>query len=433
MPVDAEKFDQELKSLKIDRSSGAPPSGPKWATRWILTGVALMLLLLGWRLVDAWSAKAPPITIQQNARFFMCDPPAAGNNLVWTGKFLVCVKSEKRVGRSHYTGRMRRRDIAVGLNAVIVAVTKEIPRILTVRWEREAAEALPFGPLEPDKDRTLERGLRRWVLEQTGMELGYVEQLYTFADQFRDPTEAAGAPRSLSVAYLALVREVPLSGGTDAQWRDCYSLFPWEDRREGASRPVASAIQSSLDRWIETAKPPSARAGRRERCDITFGLRGAQWDAERVLERFELLYEAGFAPEAVRDRMRIRGRMTSATTATYASHGPGQPLALDHRRIVAAALGRLRAKLRYRPVVFELLPETFTLFQLQRVLESLAGLRLHKQNLRRLLEHGGLVEGTGERTSDTGGRPAELFRFRREVLRERPAPGVQLPRLGGPA
>ncbi len=102
-------------------------------------------------------------------------------------------------------------------------------------------------------------------------------------------------------------------------------------------------------------------------------------------------------------------------------------MALDHRRILASALGRLRGKLKYRPVVFELLPETFTLLQLQRVVEALAGVRLHKQNLRRLVEAGGLVDGTGLMESQTGGRPAELFRFRRDVLHERPAPGVSYP------
>ena len=96
-------------------------------------------------------------------------------------------------------------------------------------------------------------------------------------------------------------------------------------------------------------------------------------------------------------------------------------MALDHRRILATALGRLRGKLKYRPVVFELLPASFTLLQLQRVVEALAGVGLHKQNFRRLVETGGLVEGTGRQHPPTGGRPAELFVFRREVLRERPA------------
>jgi hypothetical protein len=102
-------------------------------------------------------------------------------------------------------------------------------------------------------------------------------------------------------------------------------------------------------------------------------------------------------------------------------------MGLDHRRILATAIGRVRGKLRYRPVIFELLPPTFTLSRLQRVAEALAGVRLHKQNFRRLVERGGLVEGTGRVELSTGGRPAELFRFRREVLRERPSSGVGIP------
>jgi len=105
----------------------------------------------------------------------------------------------------------------------------------------------------------------------------------------------------------------------------------------------------------------------------------------------------------------------------------GEPMAMDHRRILATAMSRLRGKLKYRPVVFELMPPAFTLLQLQQCVEALAGMALHKQNFRRLVEQGGLVERTGEWEHGTGGRPAERFRFRREVVVERPAPGVRLP------
>ena len=81
----------------------------------------------------------------------------------------------------------------------------------------------------------------------------------------------------------------------------------------------------------------------------------------------------------------------------------------------------------YRPVVFELLPSRFTLLELQRTVEALHGVRLHKQNFRRLVERSGLVEGTGERAVSTGGRPPELFRYRPEVRLERPRPGVGQP------
>jgi hypothetical protein len=321
-------------------------------------------------------------------------------------------------------------QVIIGLNAVIVAVTEDVPRILTVLPPSSAQspqlEALPSGPFDPHGDRTLELGLRRWVREQTGLELGYVEQLYTFGDRYRDPQEQKGGPRMVSIAYLALVREGRPSGRGDAIWRDWYRFLPWEDWRSGRPAMIDRPITGRLAQWAESARSRALRGERRERSDINFGLGGAPWVPERVLERYELLYEVGLVQEAYRNRARegpARDRGVSAAPRL------GEPLALDHRRILATALGRLRGKLKYRPVVFELLPAAFSLLQLQRVLEALSGVVLHKQNLRRLVESGGLVEGTGELESRTRGRPAELFRFRRDVLRERPAPGVALPGL----
>jgi hypothetical protein len=321
---------------------------------------------------------------------------------------------------------------------VIAAVTDDEPRLLTVEGSDHVpaaggadAPALPFGPLDPAGHRTLELGLRAWVREQTGLELGYVEQLYTFADRNRDPGERAGGPRVVSIAYLALVREGRVAGGTRARWRGFYEFLPWEDGRRGRPALIASVIAPALARWVAVAPDAEARRARRERADITFGLRGAAFDGARVLERYELLYEAGLAEEVSRDASAPAGPGALAAPGRVATSRPGEPMALDHRRLMATALGRLRGKLKYRPVVFELLPATFTLLRLQRVVEALAGAPLHKQNFRRLVETGGLVEGTGVRETRSVGRPAELFRFRRDVLRERRAPGVGLP--GRPA
>ncbi len=287
--------------------------------------------------------------------------------------------------------------INVGLTAVILAVTGEQPRVLTVQ-EPEELEALPFGPLDPSGDNTLERALRRWVRARTGLEVGYVEQLYTFADRFRDPRELETGERSLAVGYLALVREMAVAPAFSAHWAGVYGFLPWEDWRQGRPQ-ILQVIEALLREW---SRGKSARC---ERASIAFGL-GAAWDEERVLERFELLYEAQLVGEAPEPLQRL-----------------GQAMAVDHRRMLATALGRMRGKIKYRPVIFELLPESFTLLHLQSAVEALAGVRLHKQNFRRLVENAGLVEGTGTMTR-TRGRPAELFRFRREVLTERPAPGV---------
>lgn len=329
--------------------------------------------------------------------------------------------------------------IVIGLNAVIVAVTEETPRILTVKRaensltkethrsgktsQSKSLDAIPFGPFDPASDRTLELGLRRWVREQTGFELGYVEQLYTFGDRNRDPSEGKGGPRVVSVAYLALVREGKPSSTTGAHWMEWYLFLPWEDWRAGRPEVIEKHIAPAIDRWIAESPDSRIRQERRERGDINFGLHGVPWVPERVLERYELIYEINLAHEALRDR---RSPQSSQKQPPW-MQSMGHFMALDHRRILATALGRIRGKLKYRPVIFELLPSTFTLLQLQRVVEALAGVRLHKQNLRRLVETGGLVEGTAQFDSKTGGRPAELFRFRRNVLRERPAPGVGLP------
>ena len=196
---------------------------------------------------------------------------------------------------------------------------------------------------------------------------------------------------------------------------------------------IDEQIAPALARWAKAAIDTSLRSRRQERIEIAFGLEGAPWDQERVLERYELLYEAGLVAEQALDTIVAgRERQESQKSSQGSSRQTktsllGRPMALDHRRILATALGRLRGKIKYRPVVFELLSPTFTLLQLQRVVEALAGIRLHKQNFRRLVEKGGLVEGTGQLDPKTGGRPAELFCFRREVLRERPAPGIGLP------
>jgi hypothetical protein len=255
------------------------------------------------------------------------------------------------------------------------------------------------------------------VTRQTRFELGYVEQLYTFGDRDRLVGATAEENPALTVAYLALVREIGAAGAAEAVWQSCYRYFPWEDWR-GGKPAVLAPIEAGLADWAAAA-PNEAEARLREvRVQVAFGLHAASWNEELVLERYELLYEAGLVREAARDQGRAGDGGEAAAT--------GAAMAVDHRRILATAVGRLRGKIKYRPVVFELMPPQFTLSQLQRTVEALSGVRLHKQNFRRLVEQQGLVEETGEISAATGGRPARMVRFRPEVLLERPAPGLRL-------
>ncbi|MES2896512.1 MAG: NAD regulator [Pseudomonadota bacterium] len=313
--------------------------------------------------------------------------------------------------------------VVIGLSAVVVAIQDGDAVVLTVRPPGQLA-GLPFGPFDPDGHRTFELALRAFVTAQTRFDLGYVEQLYTFGDRGRDAPLAdmgdgqdARAARVLSVGYLALTPKAVDTAAPDTAWASWARFFPYEDWRDG--RPEAlGRIEPALRQWAHGVPERLSRAR------LLFALDGAPWNEERVLERYELLYEAGLAPEAARDR----GEATSLPAPDLAA-ALGEPMISDHRRILATALSRLRGKLKYRPVAFELMPEAFTLSALQRAVEAIAGVPLHKQNFRRALERADLVEGLGRVDADTGGRPAELFRFRREILGARPVSGLSLPLL----
>jgi hypothetical protein len=301
------------------------------------------------------------------------------------------------------SGRGAAQPIAVELIAVLAAVADGAPMVLTI----DDGRALPSGPFEVGH-RSLQSGMRAWVERQTRHPLGYVEQLYTFADS--DRSVAADGARAISISYLGLMREE--RAAPQAAWRPWYAYFPWEDHRAARPPIIAASIAPGLERWIGAGPD---REARRIRAAIAFGLDGRRWNEDLVLQRYELLYEAGLIAEARR--------------RSGESEGPalGKPMIGDHRRILATGIARVRAKIKYNPVVFELMPPVFTLLQLQRCVEAITGLSVHKPNFRRLIEQQQLVEETGETVSDTGGRPAKAYRFRAAVREERAAAGTKLP------
>jgi hypothetical protein len=319
--------------------------------------------------------------------------------------------------------------IEIGLTAAIVAMNGPTngqtnghePLILTAAGQ-DGLTGLPFGPFDALRHRTFEIGLRAWVEEQTGLRLGYAEQLYTFGDRGRHAQPGDTEVHVASIGYLALTRvadqAVRAPGATFAPW---YRFFPWEDWRKQPPEIIARDILPALSDWAAQSEndAPPRPLSRSDRVRLYFGTDGAPWDEERVLDRYELMYEAGLVEEARRD-----GRPAALARGSVPQLGVS--MRFDHRRILATAIARLRAKQKYRPVVFELLASEFTLTELQHTVEAISGRHLHKQNFRRLVENAALVEPTGLMSTQTGGRPAALFRFRHEVLQERPAPGLRV-------
>lgn len=108
---------------------------------------------------------------------------------------------------------------------------------------------------------------------------------------------------------------------------------------------------------------------------------------------------------------------TDAADARWWSIYALPPLAFDHAGILDYALTRLRYKLEYSAVGFELLPEKFTLSELQSAYEVILGEKLDRGNFRKKLRKAVVVEPTRE-SRTTGGRPARLYRFRDDAVAE---------------
>ena len=115
---------------------------------------------------------------------------------------------------------------------------------------------------------------------------------------------------------------------------------------------------------------------------------------------------------------------TDAREAAWFAVSDLPALAFDHDEIVSAALDRLRGKVRYRPVGFELLPPKFTLTMLQRLYEKILERELDKRNFRKKVLATGLLEELDEVEQDVAHRAARLYRFDKKRYRELEKAGV---------
>lgn len=297
--------------------------------------------------------------------------------------------------------------IIIDLNAVILSLNMDSDDSLTALTICDAKDTLPWGPYHPNVHKTMEQGLRHWVKSQTDIELNYVEQLYTYGDSGRF---SYGNPNRhiVTTGYLAFIEPHLREKQPDQHWSGIYQYFPWEDFRGGRPAILDDFILPKLFEWsrdIDTHK-------RINRC---FGQKDDVWQEEQILERFEIMYEAKLVFEAIRDadpKMSPDVHISSEETGLPT----GRSMQYDHRRILATALGRMRSKIKSRPVIFDLMPKTFTLFDLQRSTEAILGYHLHKQNFRRFVERENLVTKTGKIRAQISGRPAQLYEYNKKLI-----------------
>ena len=300
--------------------------------------------------------------------------------------------------------------------AVLITIADNNAQVLTV----DQGKLLPNGPLMP-LHRSLQAGVRQWVEEQTQQPLGYLEQLYTFVDTNRRNGEGHAL---VYVSYLGLVQESQAQQAQNqASWRDWYDYFPWENHLQGMPEIISKMILPALLLWADSADEKLIQQRRHQRIGLCWGMTAVEenvqgdlksdeseksnWVAEHVLLRYEMLYEAELVPEAP--------NYQPNKLPDNWSQQIGLPMYYDHRRVIATAISRLRAKIEYRPLIFGLMPDSFTLSHLQQSVEALSGMGLHKQNFRRLLDSQNLVVPTGESSSAQRGRPAKLYRFCHDI------------------
>ncbi len=184
----------------------------------------------------------------------------------------------------------------------------------------------------------------------------------------------------------------------EAAWRLPSDLVRADEPLDLAARRALTAVAGASEVWLEQL--------------FTFG------DVERNPDGrvISVAHYALVAVDAVRE---LGGR-----DAQWWPIAALPQLILDHRRIIDYALTRLRNKLEYTTVGFQLLPQRFSLSELQRVYEVITGRELDKRNFRRKVDVLGIVKPTREQRVSVTGRPAQLYRF---VAAEAPEA------IGGPA
>ena len=150
--------------------------------------------------------------------------------------------------------------IEIGLTAAIVAIEDNEPQILTASGsDGDRLTGLPFGPFDAVAHRTFEIGLRAWVEEQTGLRLGYVEQLYTFGDRGRHAQPGDTDVHVASIGYLALTRTTDIERRACAR-RGLRALVPILSlgglaRATGPRSSAATSFRSS-SKWAEQGDAP---------------------------------------------------------------------------------------------------------------------------------------------------------------------------------
>ncbi|AIQ24609.1 NUDIX domain-containing protein [Paenibacillus sp. FSL H7-0737] len=221
--------------------------------------------------------------------------------------------------------------------------------------------ALPGGFVRPDE--TTEQAAVRELSEETGVDDVYLEQLYTFSDVGRDPRTWV-----MSCSYMALINsdQVQLKAGDDAAHAAWFKV---------TYRLLRERKEIIEDGYVKTK----------------------EYELKLSSDEEELTAVVGRTITS-----------KSASTSTAYSIVSNDGLAFDHAKIIACAIERLRGKVNYTDIALNLMPDLFTLTDLQQVYEVILDKELLKAAFRRKVAD--LVAETDHYTENAGHRPSRLYR-----------------------
>lgn len=222
--------------------------------------------------------------------------------------------------------------------------------------------ALPGGFVQADE--SLDEAAARELKSETNIDDVYMEQLYSWGDVARDPRT-----RVISCSYMALVdsRALEVKAGDDADEAGWFSV-----RYRIAEEKRTTSENSFVYRQV-----------------VNIALTNERDSLEATIEVTETR----------------SGKMFRIDRKLLNSNG----IAFDHAKMIQYAVERLRNKIEYTDIAFHLMPERFTLSELQQVYEVALGRELLSAAFRRKIAS--MVIETNQFTKDAGHRPAKLFKF----------------------